>query len=115
MRKVKDHQTENHMLIILALRTTDVNFAYWLPYAILALSKWLFKGWRLKFRGFIRLRSCSRHCNWNWSALHKDEHKKDVKHKKLLNLLCIAYLVDIYNTFCKALDKGLEVQAVFAT
>ena len=24
-------------------------------------------------------------------------------------------LVDIYNTFCKALDNGLEVRAVFAT
>ena len=26
---MKDHQTENHMLIILALLTTDVIFAYW--------------------------------------------------------------------------------------
>ena len=24
-------------------------------------------------------------------------------------------LVDIYNTFCKALDNGLEVRAVFVT
>ena len=26
---MKDHQTKNHMLIILALLTTDVSFAYW--------------------------------------------------------------------------------------
>ena len=31
--------------------------------ASLALPKCLFKLWRLKFRGFICLRSCSRHCN----------------------------------------------------
>ena len=60
--------------------------------AFLALPKCLFKRWRLKFRGFICLRSCSRHCNWKWSALLEDEHKKDVKHKKLLNLLCIVYI-----------------------
>ena len=59
------------------------------PSAILALPKCLFKGWRLTFRGFICLRSCSHHCNWNRSAPRKDEHKKDAKHKKLLNLLCI--------------------------
>ena len=29
MRKMKDHQMENILLIILALLTTDVNFAYW--------------------------------------------------------------------------------------
>ena len=29
MRKMKDHQMKNHMLIILALLTTDVIFAYW--------------------------------------------------------------------------------------
>ena len=29
MRKMKDHQTKNHMLTILALLTTDVKFAYW--------------------------------------------------------------------------------------
>ena len=29
MRKIKDHQTKNHMLIILALLTTDAIFAYW--------------------------------------------------------------------------------------
>ena len=29
MRKMKDHQTKNHMLIILALFKTDVIFAYW--------------------------------------------------------------------------------------
>ena len=29
MMKMKDHQTKNHMLIILALLTTDVKFAYW--------------------------------------------------------------------------------------
>ena len=29
MRKMKDHQTKNQMLIILALLTTDVIFAYW--------------------------------------------------------------------------------------
>ena len=29
MKKMKDHQTKNHMLIILALLTTDVIFAYW--------------------------------------------------------------------------------------
>ena len=27
--KTKDHQTKTHMLIILALFTTDVIFAYW--------------------------------------------------------------------------------------
>ena len=68
------------------------DFCLLTPSAILTLPKWLFKGWRLKFRGFICLRSCSRHCNWNWSALHKDEHKIDAKHKKLLNLLCIVYI-----------------------
>ena len=29
MRKMKDHQTKIHMLIILALLTTDVIFAVW--------------------------------------------------------------------------------------
>ena len=29
MRKMKDHQTKNDMIIILALFTKDVNFAYW--------------------------------------------------------------------------------------
>ena len=67
------------------------DFCLLTPSTVLALPKVLFKGWRLKFRGFICLRSCSRHCNWNWSALHKDEHKEDAKHKKLLNLLCIVY------------------------
>ena len=52
------------------------DFCLQTPSATLALPKCLFKGWRLKFRGFMCLRSCSRHCNWNWSALHKDEHKK---------------------------------------
>ena len=65
------------------------DFCLLTPSAILALLKCLFKGWRLKFCGFICLRSCSRHCNRNWSGLHKDEHKKDAKYKKLLNLLCI--------------------------
>ena len=46
------------------------------PPAILALPKCLFKRWRLWIRDFICLRSCSRHCNWNCSILHKDEHKK---------------------------------------
>ena len=39
------------------------DFCLLTPSAISALSKCLFKGWRLKFRGFICLRSCSRHCN----------------------------------------------------
>ena len=38
------------------------DFGLLTPSAILALPKCLFKGWRLKFRGFICLRSCSRHC-----------------------------------------------------
>ena len=67
------------------------DFCLLTPSAILALPKCLFKGWRLKFRDFMCLKSCLRHCNWNWSALHKDEHKKDRKHKKLPNLLCITY------------------------
>ena len=71
------------------------DFCFLTPSAILALPKCLFKGWRLKFRGFICLRSYSRHCNWNWSALHKDEHKKEAKHRKLLNLLCIVYKICI--------------------
>ena len=33
------------------------------PPSILALPKCLLKGWRLKIRGFICLRSCSRYCN----------------------------------------------------
>ena len=71
------------------------DFCLLTPSATLALPKCLFKRWRLKFRGFISLRSCSCHCNWNWLALHKDEHKKDAKHTKLLNLLCIVY-INIY-------------------
>ena len=39
------------------------DFCLLTPSAILALPKCLFKGCRLKFRGFICLRSCSRHCN----------------------------------------------------
>ena len=81
------------------------DFCLLTPYAIHALPKCLFKGWRLKFRGFICLRSCSRHCNWNWSALHTDEHKKDAKHKKLLNLLCI-----VYKTTCSS--KGIKVTKI---
>ena len=69
------------------------DFCLLTPSAILALPKCLLNGLLLKFRGFICLRLCSRHCNWNWSALHKDEHKKDAKHKKLLNLLCIVYFL----------------------
>ena len=76
MRKMKDQQTKNHKLIILALLTTAVIFAYWILLQFFLSPKYLFKGWRLKFRGFICLRSCSRLCNWNLSALHKDEHKK---------------------------------------
>ena len=68
--------------------------------AILALPKCLFKGCRLKLRGFICLRSFCRHCNWNWSALHEDEHKKDAKHKKLLNLLCIVYMLISPHCLC---------------
>ena len=68
------------------------DFCLQTPSAIFVLPKCQFKGWRLKFRGFICLRSSTRYCNWNWSALHKDEHKKDAKHKKLLNLLCIVYI-----------------------
>ena len=52
------------------------DFCLLTPSVILAISKCLFKGWRLKFYGLMCLRSCSRHCNWNWSALYKDEHKK---------------------------------------
>ena len=73
------------------------DFCVLAPSAILALPRCLFKGWRLKFRGFMCLRSCSCHCNWNWLALHKDEHKKDAKHKKLLNLLCIVYYNPKFN------------------
>ena len=29
MRKMKDHQTKNHMLILLAILTTGVNFVCW--------------------------------------------------------------------------------------
>ena len=29
MGKMKDHQAKNHMLIVLALLTTDVIFTYW--------------------------------------------------------------------------------------
>ena len=84
------------------------------PSAILALPKCLLKGWRLKFRGFICLRrSCSSHCNWNWSALHKDEHKKDAKHKKLLNLLCIVYLQVYSWKFC--LSKPFMLSPGFAS
>ena len=39
------------------------NFSLLTPSAILALPNCLFKGWRLKFRGFINLRSCSRQSN----------------------------------------------------
>ena len=39
------------------------DFCLLTPFAILALPNFLFKGWRLKFRGFICLRSCSRHRN----------------------------------------------------
>ena len=39
------------------------DFCLLTPSAILALPKCLFKGWRLKFRVFICLRCCSRHCN----------------------------------------------------
>ena len=39
------------------------DFCLLTPSASLALPKGLFKLWRLKYRGFICLRSCSRHCN----------------------------------------------------
>ena len=45
MRKMKDHQTTNHMLIILALLTTDVIFAYWpLLQLLLSLNAYLKDG-----------------------------------------------------------------------
>ena len=80
------------LLTFLSITYNGCDFCLLTPSAFLAFPKCLFKGWRLKFRSFICLRSCSRHCNWNWSALHKDAHEKDAKHKKLLNLLCIVYL-----------------------
>ena len=47
--KMKDHKTKNHMLIILALLTTDVIFAYWplmqfllSPNAYLKIGVWNF-------------------------------------------------------------------------
>ena len=68
------------------------DFGLLTPSAILALPKCLFKGWRLKFRGFICLRpvlviaiEIDRHCT-------KMRTKKDGKHTKLLNLLCIVYM-----------------------
>ena len=42
---------------------TGCDFCLMTPSAIRALPKCIFKGWRLKFRGFICLRSYSRHCN----------------------------------------------------
>ena len=41
------------------------DFCLLTPSEILALPKCLFKGWRLKFRGFICLRSFSHHCKQN--------------------------------------------------
>ena len=84
---------ENSHAYHFSITYNGCDFCLLTPSAILALPKCLYKGWRLKFGGFICLRSCSGHCNWIWSALHKDEHKKDVKHKKLLNLLCIVYII----------------------
>ena len=75
------------------------DFCLLTPSAIRAFPKCLLKGCSLKFRSFICLRSCSRHCDCNLSALHKDEHKKDAKHKKLLNLLCIVYYYNWLNCF----------------
>ena len=47
MNKMKDHQTKKHKLYILALLTTDVNFAYW-PFLQFLLSQNAYlKGWRL--------------------------------------------------------------------
>ena len=63
MHEEDEKQQKNHMLIILALPTTDVIFAYWPLLQFLLSPKCLFKGWRLKIRGFICLRCYSRHCN----------------------------------------------------
>ena len=69
-------RTEKSHAYHFSITYNGCDFCLLTPSAILALSKCLFKGWHLKFRGFSCLRSCSRHCNWNWSTLHKDEHKK---------------------------------------
>ena len=39
------------------------DFCLQTPSAIFVLPKCQFKGWRLKFRGFICLRSSTRYCN----------------------------------------------------
>ena len=89
------------------------DFCLLTPSAVIALPKCLFKEWRLKFRGFI----CSCHCNCSWSALHEDEDKKDAKHTKLLNLLCIVYIITLElvsvtrvgsDTYCHRLNKSIR-------
>ena len=46
-----------------SINYNECEFCLLTPSAILALLKCLLKGWPLKLRGFICLRSCSRHCN----------------------------------------------------
>ena len=46
-------------------------------------------------------------------ALHEDEHKKDAKHKKLLNLLCIVYVViSVYIFRCALLLNDWEANII---
>ena len=68
------------------------DFCLLTPPAILALSKCLSKGWRLKIRGFICLRSCSSSLQLKVFDIAQRWTQKDAKHQKLLNLLCIVYI-----------------------
>ena len=53
---------ENSHAYHFSITYNGCDFCILTPTAILALPKCLFKGWSLKYRGFICLRSCSRHC-----------------------------------------------------
>ena len=88
MRKMNDHQTKNHMLINLAILTTDVNFAYWLLLQfLLSPNAYLKDGvWKLVFlfaKDPVLALQLKMFDIAQWWA------QKVAKHKQLLNLMGI--------------------------
>ena len=62
MRDTHDH-TKIHMICLFCITSNSCECCLLTPSAIVALPKCIFKGWCLLIRGFISLRSGSRHNN----------------------------------------------------
>ena len=91
MRKMLDHKTKTHIFMILALLTTDVNFAYWpLLQVLLAPNAYLKDGVCKLVGSFAKILFSS--LQFKLFDIAQRWIHKDAKHQKLLNLLCIVYI-----------------------